>query len=271
MITTKRTELNVINSFNDLMKDSKEKQKINQMVKQYSSSYFMSKLEDSSSLDMFEELSTRYQKYGYIITKNIIKDIIKENGYEEEYYDGAIDKNGFQIAKKRMVFDKRKFGDSFGDSLEEELNNLVIDDYFKNLNKALERYNFNLKIEKMKEKQQKDVLKSKQEQLDLLIADEVKETYSYYINHDEDKDDILYNFKYNADVITSMFERIAMKAESKLSVKISKQDIETKLNKEIKQFVRFKELEDDEDDEGVKIPLGWKAYAITKFINKMFK
>lgn len=277
MLTTKKNELHVINSFNDLMKDTQEKQKINQMVKQYSYDYFMSKLSDSElednkdNIDVFEELSNRYQKYSYVIARNIFDKIKEENSEEEEYYDGSYDRNGFQITKTRKVFKRDSFGKGFADSLEEELTNLVVDSYFKNLDKALDSYKFNVKLRQMKEREQNKVIKSKSEDIEKCIVNEIKDTYNYYINRKNSKEDILYNFKYNSEVINSMFTRVISKIDYDLDLKIEKKDIETKMNKEIKQFVRLKELEEDEEDESGKIPLGWKAYAITKFINKMFK
>lgn len=277
MLTTKKNELHVINSFNDLMKDTQEKQKINQMVKQYSYDYFMKKLSDSElednkdNIDVFEELSNRYQKYSYVIARNIFDKIKEENSEEEEYYDGSYDRNGFQITKTRKVFKRDSFGKDFADSLEEELTNLVVDSYFKNLDKALDSYKFNVKLRQMKEREQNKVIKSKSEDIEKCIVNEIKDTYNYYINRNNSKEDILYNFKYNSEVINSMFTRVISKIDYDLDLKIEKKDIETKMNKEIKQFVRLKELEEDEEDEGGKIPLGWKAYAITKFINKMFK
>lgn len=279
MITTKRTELEVINSFNDLMKDSKEKQKINEMIKQYSNNYFMSKLADcelednKTSLDVFEELSSHYQKYAYIITRDIASKIKEENGYEEDYYDGTIDSNGFKIAKTRIVFDRRKFGENFGDNLEESLNDLVVSDYFKNLNKALESYNFNAKIKRMKEKEQQSSFKASirdnLDKIDYYIKNEIKAAYSYYIRQGNDKEDIIYNFRYNSTVIDSMLYKIKSNIKNDLGLVVETKDIEGKLKRELNQFTKLKEKEEDDSDP--KIPLGWKAYAITKFINKMFK
>ena len=271
MLTTKKNELHIINSFNDLMKDTKEKQKIEKMVKEYSYDFFMGKLEGSSDLDMLEELSSNYQKYAFVIARHIFNQIKEENYEIEEYYDGSYDRNGFQITKTRKIFKRDSFGKDFANSLEEELINLVVEDYFKNLNKALEKHNFDIKIQKMKDKQEKDNIAKKQEEIEDIIANEVKETYKYYIEHREDKEDILYNFKYNQEVINSMFARVISNIESELDIKIRKKDIESKINKEIKRFVKFKELEDDDDDEDDKIPMGWKAFAITKIINKLFK
>ena len=275
MLTTKKNELHVINSFNDLMKDTKEKQKINKMVKQYSSDYFMSKLADTelednkTNLDMFEELSSHYQKYAYIITRNIIDKIKEENSEIEEYYDGSIDDKGFQVVKTKRVFDKNKFGENFAESLEEEINNLVVEDYFKNLNKTLESYNFNTKIQKMKEKQQRDNIESKEEEIEDIIVNEIRSTYNYYESTNNSKEDILYNFKHNSIVINSMLQRIISRVKDTLEVDITKKDVDKALRIEIKEFVKFKELEGNEED--IKIPLGWKAYAITKFIDKMIK
>ena len=270
MITTKRNELEVINSFNDLMKDTKQKQRINKLVKQYSNQYFMEKLNDSDIVDTLQELSTHYQKYAYVIVRRIKADIIDEYCRDDEYYDGSIDNTGRQIAKKRRVIDTKKVGKNFEEDLEEELTDLVVEDYFKNLDKALEVYKFNLKVEKMKAQKEINKLRTRYNEIDSYIIEEIKETYNYYISKGEEKEDILYNFKYNTDVINSMFTRIAMKFDNKLGIKINKQNIETKLNKELKLFIKLKENEED-TDEDVKIPMGWKAYAITKFINKMFK
>lgn len=277
MLTTKKNELHVINSFNDLMKDSKEKQKINAMVKQYSYDFFMKKLSDSElenskdSIDVLEELSNHYQKYSYVIARNIFNKIKEENSEDDEYYDGSYDRNGFQITKTRKIFKRDTFGKDFGDSLEEELTNLVVDSYFKNLDKALDSYKFNVKLQQMKEKEQKKSIKSKSEEIEKYIVNEIKDTYNYYINKNNSKEDILYNFKYNSNVINSMFTRIILKANSELEIRLEKKDIESKLNKELKRFVRFKELEEDEEEENNKIPLGWKAFAITKLIDKLFK
>lgn len=271
MLTTKRNELEVINSFNDLMKDTKQKQRINKLVKQYSNEYFMGKLNDSDIVDTLQELSTHYQKYAYVIVRRIKANIIDEYCTDEEYYDGSIDNTGRQIAKKRRVIDTKKVGKNFEEDLEEELTSLVVEDYFKNLDKALEVYKFNLKVEKMKAQKEIDKLQTRYNEIDSYIIEEIKETYNYYINKGEEKEDILYNFKYNTDVINSMFTRIAMKFDNKLGIKINKQNIETKLNKELKLFIKLKENEEDTDEEKSKIPSGWKAFAITKFINKMFK
>ncbi len=272
MITTKRSELEVINSFNDLMKDTKEKQRINKLVKQYSNEYFMSKLSVSDLANTLKELTNHYQKYAYIITGNIIDKIKEENVYEEEYYDGSIDHTtGKQTIKKKKVFDKSKYGDNFEEDLEEELNNLVVEDYFKNLNKALEVFNFKKKVRLMEIEEERNKVKDKTEEINKYITKEIKETYNYYISKEEDKEDILYNFKYNTDVINSIFTRIIMKVEHDLGIKIQKEDISSKLNKELKLFIKLKEQEEDDEEDNSKIPMGWKAYAITKFINKMFK
>lgn len=271
MITTKRNELEVINSFNDLMKDTKEKQRINKLVKQYSNEYFMEKLNDSDLVDTLQELSTHYQKYAYVIVRRIKADIIDEYCTDEEYYDGSTDNTGRQITKTRRVIDTKKVGKNFEEGLEEELTSLVVEDYFKNLDKALEVYKFNSKIEKMKEQEEKKKLKTRLSEIDNYITREIKETYNYYINKGEEKEDILYNFKYNTEVINSMFTRVIMKVDHDLGIKIQKEDISSKLNKELKLFIKFKEDSDEDDEEDIKIPMGWKAFAITKFINKMFK
>ncbi len=282
MITTKRNELEVINSFNDLMKDTKEKQKINKLVKQYSNEYFMEKLSDADlednidPFDIFQELSSHYQKYAFEIAKRVKEEVIDKYRIDEEYYDGyrnwekdSCDNKGFQVAKTRRIIDTKKVGENFEEDLEEELINLVIEDYFKNLNKALEIYNFNTKIEKLKKNDNSKRLNSSKEDIKNIIYNNIESTYNYYSKKD-DKETILYNFRYNRQVINYLLENILSDIHEQLEIRAGREDIESLFTKEINMFIKLKEKERVEEKE-TNIPLGWKAYAITKFIDKILK
>jgi hypothetical protein len=275
MITTKRNELEVINSFNDLIKDTKEKQRINKLVKQYSNDYFMEKLSESELkdnvevLDELQELSSHYQKYAYIIARRIKADIIDEYCIDEEYYDGSFDSNGFQVVKKRRVIDTRKAGQNFEEDLEEELNNLVVEDYFKNLNKTLEIYNFNNKLGKIKETQSKRTIKNNSNKIENIIYNELKETYNYYKEKGNSNYTIVRNFKTNKEVIDYLYNNILGSIKTELDIEVNKDNIKAMFNEELRRFLQAIDTRNDEEES--KIPMGWKFYAATKFIDNLFK
>lgn len=273
MIATKKAELHIINDFTDLMKDTKERQRINKLIKQFSYEYFMNKLSDTelendkTIFDTFQDLATHNQKYSYIITRNIKDKIIDDYSYEEEYYDGSYTREG-QLAKKRKVLDRNKVGKDFGESLEEELNNLVLEDYFKNLNKALETYNFNNKIENLKERAKARTLKNSSEEIDKIIEDNIRGLYNHYKESKNTNYQIVYAFKNDREVIDFLYNIILSSIKEELDIVLSKADIETRVEKEIKRFTSSINVKEQEED---KIPLGWKAFALTEFINKLLK
>lgn len=276
MITTKQNELHIINSFNDLIKDTKEKQNINRLVKQYSSDYFMEKLSDAEledgldNLDIFKELSQHYQKYAYIITRRIFDRLKEENSSIEEYYDGTVNEKGAQVKKERQVFDKNRFGEEFAASLEEELNNLVVEDYFKNLNKTLEVHNFNTKIQKLEKDRKKKDIECNRAEIENIIYNDIESTYDYY-KRKGDKRTILYNLKHNRNVVNYLLELSRENINKQLGIEIKRADLKKMYNELLDMFISMKDKEEEDKDDDSKIPLGWKAYAITKFIDKMLK
>jgi hypothetical protein len=278
MITTKKTELSVINNFSDLIKDTKEKQRINKLVKQLSWEYFMNKLSDSELEDnqtiynILQDLSTHNQKYSYIITKKIKEKILDDYSYEEEYYDGSYCRKG-QITKTRKVLDRNRVGKDFGESLEEEINNLVLDDYYKNLNKALETYNFNNKIEKLKEKDKDRKLRDNLEEIEEIIERHVNGVYKHYKEKGNTDYEIAWAYRNNKEVIRCLYDIILCSISEDLGIELAKGDIESKVEKEIKRFVSSLDVKKPKEvkKEETKVPFGWKAYAITKFIDDLLK
>lgn len=274
MLTTKRNELEVINSFNDLMKDTKEKQKINKLIREISREYFTKKIydieEEQDNLNIILDLSKHYNLHSYRIAKKIEQELKDEYCYIEDYYDGSIDETGRKITKQRYVYDDSRFGKNFGTDLVEDINNLVIEDYFKNLEKALEMYKFNSKIEKMKETVKKKSIKDNSSEIEDIIHKELKETYNYYKEKGKSNYTIVRNFKTNKEVIDYLYNNILGSIKTELDIETNKDSIKTIFNEELRRFLQTIDTTDDEEEES-KIPMGWKFYAATKFIDNLFK
>ena len=136
MIANKHTELRLVSNLNDLLEDSKQKQNINKKIHKHTYEYMMryvsnNDIENKDIYDMLDELSSSYQRHSYKIAKEIKEEILEENGEEIEIYETI---NGKQVEKKELFLNPKKFTQEFKDNLEEELNDLVVDNYFKELN-----------------------------------------------------------------------------------------------------------------------------------------
>ena len=278
MIATKKNELHIIDSFNDLMKDTKEKQRINKLVKQSSWEYIMNKLsdcelEDNQTIyDVLQDLSMHNQKYSYIITRDIKEKILDDYSYEEEYYDGSYCRKG-QVTKTRKVLDRNRVGKDFGESLEEEINNLVLEDYYKNLNKALETYSFNNKIEKLKEKDKEKKIKDNLEEIEEIIDYNVNGLYQHYKSKGNTDYEIACAYKNDKGILNYLYNKILCSISEDLGIELTKSDIESKVEKEIKRLINSLDVKKPKEvkKEETKVPFGWKAYAITKFIDDLLK
>ena len=293
MLATKKSELYIINDFNDLMKDTKEKQRINKLVRQYSYEFFMGKLSDAdlendkTIFDVMEDLSWHNEKYAYLITKEIVDKILDDYSYEEEYYDSydigsndftykiekdAIDNKGLQITKKRKVLNRNKVGKDFGDSLEDSINDLVLADYYKNLNRTLETHNFNNKINNLKEKDNKKRIKECSSSIENIIDCNIRGLYQHYKQNGHTNYSISQAFQYDMEFINYLYKKILDSIKEDLDIILYKSDIETMFNKEMKLFLKTIEIKQTKvDNQNEKIPLGWKCFAITEFINRLFK
>lgn len=285
MIATKKNELHIIDSFNDLMKDTKEKQRISSMIKRETSYYFNEYISErvdiigDSFIQAYKDLSSHYQKHSYNITKKIANILIDENSTIEEYYDGSYNSKGQQVVKERKVIDRNKVSENFKDTIEEDVLELVLENYFKILNKSLEQNSFNSKLDSMEKKSKKDIIEDNEEDIRVEIKDIIEDLVKHYrVADNMTTKDLIANLKNNKEIKEWLYKKILGSIKDNYDIEAKQSDVKQLLESELKKEIQdltlqdyVEQQEETVEEEPFKIPLGWKAFAITKFIDKMFK
>jgi hypothetical protein len=251
MIANKHTELRLVSNLNDLLEDSKTKQEINKKIHKHSFEYMMSyisdnDLEDVNFYDKLEELSTHYQKHCYKIAKEVKEEILEENGEEIEIIKSGFegyDPNAFRCQKveKEIFLNPKKFTQDFKNNLEEDLTKLVIDIFFKELDNVVKVVEYRKKIDNLRKKDRKNIVESNKEDIKFLINARINKGFEFYLKKANGNAKlVLDNFSLVQDIIDDLFDDVIECVQETFDDNISKSDIESMFNKQLKLFVKEK-------------------------------
>ena len=241
MIANKHTEVRLMSNLNDLLEDSKAKQDINKKIHRHTHEYIMTyvsdnDLEDKTIYDKLEEISDSYQKHCYNIAKEIKDEILEENGEEIEVYETI---RGVQVVKKDIYLNPKKFSQTFKNDLEEDLSKMVIDNFFKELDNVIKVFEYKKKLDNLRKKDNKLILKERQDEIIKIIRDTIEEDYEICLEeHNDNHILILDNFENVRDVRDTLLDDIIKNIYNSLEERFDKADIESMFKKEVSLFIK---------------------------------
>lgn len=254
MIANKHTELRLVSNLNDLLEDSKTRQDVNKKIHKHTFNYIMTyvsdnDLEDKTIYDKLEEISSSYQKHCYKIAKLVKEEILEENGEEIDNYYDSDDKRGYysdteeRQVKKEIYLNPDKFTQEFQDNLEEELANLVVENFFKELNNVIKVFEFNDKINNSKKRHKKKLIEDNKMEIDYIMTTRLQMMYEHYLGETNGNAQLVIdNFKLVQRIKNMLLNDILMVINDYLdNEQVNKEDIETLFNKHLNAFVKEKQ------------------------------
>lgn len=251
MIANKHTEVRLMSNLNDLLEDSKKRQDLNKKIHKHTFEYIMTyvsdnDIEDKSIYDKLEELATHYQTHCYKLAKEIKDEILKENGEEleiiREGFDGY-DRNSFRCQKveKEIFLDPKIFSQDFKDNLQEELSDLIIDNYWKELDNVSKIYEYRKKIENAKDKNAKYNTEKNKDLIHSLVRKRIESSYRYCFNRSYgDTRLVLFNFETVYEVREELFKEVVKYVKEQLGEDINSSIIRNIYEKTLNSFIKEK-------------------------------
>lgn len=262
MIANKHTELRIYDNLNSLLRaslDEKEyKERINRHITQYIRNYVDEESWNKNVYDVFEELGNSYEKHCWNIAENIKDEILEEK-------------------KETNWLDPNVYTGDFQETMIEELTNKIIPHYFKQLNNQINVYEYKSKIDNLRKKDRKNIVESNKEDIKFLINARINKGYEFYLKKaNGDIKLVLDNFSLVQDIIDDLFDDVIECVQETFDDNISKSDIESMFNKQLKLFVKEKRalitpIEYQEQpptvlvqEKNIKIPKSLVAYGVAK-------
>ena len=279
MIANKDTELRLISNLNDLLEDSKERQEINKKIHKHTFNYMMGYVSDcelEDNIDMYdklEELSNNFNVHSWEIAKLIKNEILEENGDEIDVY---VDETNRET-KKELYLNPKKFTKDFKVNLLEDINNLIVDDYFKELDRVIKVLTSKDKIDKLRKKNNQEAFKDNKIEIENIINDRLERYYQSYVNRGYNASLILTNINNNRDFIDEITQNSINGVCNALDLERSTTNINNIVNlseKLRKAFVRDKKSilgVSATNKVQVEVPKYVKWYAISKIFKDMTK
>jgi hypothetical protein len=261
MIANKHTEMRIFSNLNELIENGLSKQELTQKIHRFTYDYLMEYIdiqrteEGRELFDIFEELGD-YHLHTLEIAKRIRDNIL-----------GSID-----------YLDPKKYTKAYKSDLLEDIENKVVDNYFKELNGIIDVFDYMNKIDKLKKKDKKKQLEDNIEDIEFIVSSRIRKAYeSYMENNDNDMQKVIDNFELvewvREDILQDILSSINEYFENDLDIK--KSDIESIFNKKMKAFIKEKQGvinakqkevygEQVQINNTIKIPKTVKLYAISK-------
>ena len=224
MIANKHTELRIYDNLNNLLQsalDEKEyKKKIENSIFKYIREYIDDNQYDKGILDIFDDLSSNYQKHCYNISKRVENNIFEEKS-ETNYLNPNV------------------YTEEFRETLREELTDKIIERYFRELTIQENVYNHKNKINALRKREQKNIIDNNKDEIKFLINARINKAFEFYLNKaNGDAKLVIDNFDYTQDIIDDIFDDVIESVRDSIDENITKSDIESMFNKQLKIFIR---------------------------------
>lgn len=259
MIANKHTEMRIFSNLNDLIENGLSKQELTQKIHRFTYDYLMEYIdiqrteEGRELFDIFEELGD-YHLHTLEIAKRIRDNIL-----------GSID-----------YLDPKKYTKAYKSDLLEDIENKVVDNYFKELDNVIKVFEYNKKIDKLKKKDKKKQLEDNIEDIEYLIKARINKAFEFYLKQaDGNAKLVIDNFDMVQDVIEDVFNDVLASIHNGVDDSIKKKDIEKLFEKHLKAFIKEQrgilkaatpKVEEEQQatvQVGVGIPSSFKTYLLS--------
>lgn len=260
MIANKHTEMRIFSNLNDLIENGLSKQELTQKIHRYTYDYLMEYIdiqrteEGRELFDIFEELGD-YHLHTLEIAKRIRDNIL-----------GSID-----------YLDPKIYTKEYKSDLLEDIENKVVDNYFKELNNVINNFEYIKKIDNLRRKERKNIVEENKDDIKFLINARINKAYEFYLNKANGNAKLVIdNFSLVQEIIDDVFDDVLSSIHEGVDESITKSDIESMFIKQLKAFVKEQKAlitpEEHQEqpptvivqEKNVKIPKSVIAYGIAK-------